>query len=52
MTEPQEHSIRRHPLQDVLPKEEFAEIVRQVQFGEISWPVGIDLQKPEKETPE
>lgn len=37
------HSIKRHPLQEVLNPEEFRRLVDDVQFCRVSWPVGIEI---------
>ena len=44
ITAPEPHSISRHPLAEVLDEAEWAKIKRQVQYAEISWPVGVETE--------
>ena len=43
------HSIARHPLAD---EPDFHQIRRDVQYGRISWPVGIEIVQPEEKCDE
>jgi len=38
--------LKRHPLEDAVTPEEFRQIVKQVQFCEISWPQCYEMGEP------